>query len=98
MKTFIYILTILATWINIATGQTNITSDVQIHSGGGQIEYVDVKFTSGYVLTPRNEPTANFGWANGATSTGASNASHVNGYALKIGNAAFTFPIGSIIT
>lgn len=48
-------------------------------------------FTSGILYTT----AANFiNFANGSSSTGGSNASHVDGPVRKTGNAAFTFPTG----
>ncbi|MFN8342226.1 MAG: T9SS type A sorting domain-containing protein [Cyclobacteriaceae bacterium] len=38
---------------------------------------------------------ATFNLLNGSSVTGASNASYVNGLVTKIGNAAFTFPVGA---
>lgn len=47
-------------------------------------------FTDGIVATNNYK----LSFLNGATYTGASNASHVNGWVEKTGNAAFTFPVG----
>ncbi len=48
-------------------------------------------FTSGYIVSNTAHPLV---FANGASYTGAGNASHVKGQVMKVGNTAFTFPTG----
>ncbi|MCY7356354.1 MAG: hypothetical protein LH609_02600, partial [Rudanella sp.] len=91
------VLYLLFAYLGVVTGilaQTNVTSTVQVHSGGHMAEYNVLTFTSGYVVTPRNEPTANLSFRPGSSYGGASDASHVNGYTEKVGTTAFTFPVG----
>lgn len=47
-------------------------------------------FTDGIVVTNTNNLTMN----SGSTYSSASNTSHVNGFVNKIGNQAFTYPVG----
>jgi hypothetical protein len=47
-------------------------------------------FTDGIIVTNANNLTIN----SGATYSGSSDTKHVNGYVRKIGNQAFTFPVG----
>lgn len=79
---------------NRGHAQSAIHGTTQLHSGGHLGVYSSLSFVSGMVVTPRNEPTANIVWTAGTSHSGASNSSHVNGYAEKIGNSAFTFPVG----
>jgi hypothetical protein len=50
-------------------------------------------FTNG-IVTANNVTTARMEFLDNATATGASNTSFVNGWVRKIGNDAFTFPLG----
>jgi hypothetical protein len=51
--------------------------------------------TDGILYTTTSTTTGNMLTVNsGGTTTGASNASFVDGYITKVGNAAFTFPVG----
>ncbi len=96
MKRLLYILLLLLT---AATGfaQTGsgVFGNVGVHSGGHIGVYNTLTAVTGYVVTPRAEPTANISWQPGATHVGTSDVSHTNGYAETTGNTAFTFPIGN---
>jgi hypothetical protein len=50
-------------------------------------------FTNGIVVA-NNATTARMEFLDNATATGASNASFVNGWVRKVGDDAFTFPVG----
>lgn len=94
MRHILYLLLLLSS-LSAAWGQTTINATVQIHSGGNMVEFNSLTFVSGYVVTPRNEPTANLIFQPGTSHGGSSNGSHVDGYVQKNGNTAFTFPVGS---
>jgi hypothetical protein len=74
--------------------QSNIYGTTQVFPGGYFGVYNTITFSSGYLVTPRSEPSSNVYFTAGSASTGQSNASHVNGYAEKAGTTAFTFPVG----
>jgi hypothetical protein len=70
----------------IDKASNGITLDTDVNVG------VSATFTNG-IITP--SASANFlNFANGATTTGASNTSHVSGPVRKTGTDAFTFPVG----
>lgn len=50
-------------------------------------------FTNG-IVTANNATTARMEFLDNATATGASNSSYVQGWVRKVGNDAFTFPVG----
>ncbi|KAB7726501.1 tandem-95 repeat protein [Rudanella paleaurantiibacter] len=83
--------------VPVAQAQTGsgVFGNVGVHSGGHMGVYGNLTAVSGYVVTPRPEPTANISWQPGASHSGTSDASHVNGYAEVVGNTAFTFPVGN---
>jgi len=66
----------------------NNSAGVTISSGTQEVSN-NMTFTNGVV-----NQNATLVILNGATATGASNQSHVNGLVRKTGNQAFTFPVG----
>lgn len=95
MKRTLYLAALLWCWALLVQAQSQLNATVQIHPGGNMGVYSNLNFNSGYVITPRSAPGNNIYFTVGATHTGASDASHVNGYAEEAGHAAFTFPIGN---
>lgn len=71
--------------MNKASGTVTLNTDASILAGG------TATFTSGIMNTTA---TNYLNFADDATTTGASNASFVDGPVRKTGNDAFTFPIG----
>lgn len=69
---------------NTSAGSSNFTFSNNLTVGGS------ATFTDGIVVTNSNKMS----FLHGATYTGASNGSHVNGFVEKTGNVAFTFPVG----
>ena len=51
-------------------------------------------FKKGIISTPKNNPSVNWTFGDDATYIGASDTRHIYGYASKIGNDSFAFPIG----
>jgi len=69
--------------MNKASNAVTLTTDASVTT--------NATFTAGVL----NTTTTNIlTFANGSTSTGGSNASHIDGPVIKIGNAAFAFPTG----
>ncbi|MBD2699169.1 hypothetical protein IC229_00875 [Spirosoma sp. BT702] len=95
MKRTLYLATLLWCWALLVQAQSQINGTVQVHPGGHMGVFNNLNFNTGYVITPRNLPGDNIYFAVGASHTGASDASHVNGYAEEAGHATFTFPIGN---
>ncbi|GAB3742617.1 beta strand repeat-containing protein [Spirosoma lituiforme] len=95
MKRNLYLATLLWCWALLVQAQSQIDGTVQVHPGGHMGVYNNLNFNTGYVITPRSLPGDNIYFTVSATHTGASDASHVNGYAEEAGHAAFTFPIGN---
>lgn len=73
------------TFYNLVINKTN---DITISSGIQQVSH-QLTLTNGIVYQ-----NGILEILNGATVTGASNASHIDGDIRKIGNTAFTFPVG----
>jgi len=69
---------------NTSAGSSNFTFSNNLTVAG------TATFTDGIVVTNTNK----LSFLHGATYTGASNTSHVNGFVEKMGNVAFTFPVG----
>lgn len=77
------------------TTQSAVFGTVQVHPNGGKLAiYNSLTFASGYVITPRASSNDNISFRPGSGYTGASDGSHVNGYAEMVGTSAFTFPVG----
>ena len=95
MKRTLYLATLLWCWALLVQAQSQINGTVQVHPGGHMGVFNNLNFNTGYVITPRNLPGDNIYFAVGSSHTGASDASHVNGYAEEAGHATFTFPIGN---
>ncbi|GAB3741776.1 hypothetical protein [Spirosoma lituiforme] len=95
MRRTLYLIPLLVCLALLAQAQSQINGTVQISSGGDMGIYNTLTFNAGYVITPRNAPANNISFQAGSSYAGASNASHVNGYAEKVGNTAFTFPVGN---
>lgn len=75
---------------------SGIYGTLQTFAGGYYGAFGQVTFSAGYIVTPRATPaTSSAYFTSAATHTGASNTSHVNGYAEKEGTAAFVFPVGN---
>ncbi|PRY27024.1 hypothetical protein CLV58_13526 [Spirosoma oryzae] len=94
MRRTLYLIPLLVCLALLARAQSQINGTVQINSGGDIGIYNALTFNTGYVITPRNAPASNISFQAGSSYAGASNTSHVNGYAEKVGNTAFTFPVG----
>ncbi|WP_020657220.1 DUF6923 family protein [Rudanella lutea] len=94
---FLWLALPLLVLVPLAQAQTGsgVFGNVGVHSGGHMGVYGTLTAVSGYVVTPRPEPTANISWQPGASHNGTSDASHVDGYAERVGNTAFTFPVGN---
>ncbi|MBK7651025.1 MAG: hypothetical protein IPJ20_10145 [Flammeovirgaceae bacterium] len=69
--------------MNKASNAVTLTTDVSVTT--------NATFTAGVLNTTTTDILT---FVNGSTSTGGSNASHIDGPVLKIGNAAFSFPTG----
>lgn len=75
--------------------QSSIYGTTQILPGGKLSIFGSLSFVDGYVNTPRTLPNDNIVFQDGSSYSGASDLSHVNGYAEKIGNTPFLFPVGN---
>jgi hypothetical protein len=53
-----------------------------------------LNFRKGIISTPRNTPSVNWMFGDGATYIGAADNKHIYGYASKMGIDSFAFPIG----
>jgi len=97
MKRKIYLSLLMLGGALMSHGQgSQIYSTTQTFAGGYYGVYGQLTFNTGFVVTPRATPTTSSAYfTTGSTYTGASNASHVNGYAEKEGITAFTFPVGN---
>lgn len=90
---YLPLLLLLVTFAGYGQG-SGVFGTSQVHPSGHLGLYNSVTFVSGYLITPRSAPDDNVYFTTGSTWAGASDASHVNGYAEKEGATAFTFPIG----
>ncbi|WP_375448415.1 hypothetical protein [uncultured Fibrella sp.] len=97
MKRLLHVILLLSAMVGLVQAQpiTNISATVQVHPAGKMAQYSSLTFNAGYVITPRSAPNANLSFRPGSSWAGASDASHVNGYAEVVGSSAFTFPIGN---
>ena len=98
MKNRLYYLALLLLGVAL-TGYSQgskINSTVQTYPGGYYGVYGQLEFGTGYIVTPRSAPASSSAYFTpGSSYTGASAASHVDGYAEKDGNTAFVFPVGN---
>lgn len=96
MKKILFILLFLVcAHVGAYSQGSGVHGTTQIHPGGHYGVYGTLVFNSGNLVTPRNVSTDNVYFTSGAAHSGASDASHVDGYVSKIGNTAFTFPVGN---
>ncbi|SEJ86105.1 hypothetical protein SAMN05216327_1301, partial [Dyadobacter sp. SG02] len=82
-------------WTGAYSQGSGVHSTSQVHAGGHYGVYGSLLFNSGYLVTPRSSPTDNVYFTDGSAYSGPSDGSHIDGYAEKAGNTAFTFPIGN---
>ncbi|WP_426295348.1 hypothetical protein ACN9ML_11815 [Dyadobacter endophyticus] len=95
MKKLYVLLLMVCAWTGAYSQGSGVHSTSQVHPGGHYGVYGSLLFNSGYLVTPRSSPTNNVYFTDGSAYSGASDGSHIDGYAEKAGNTAFTFPIGN---
>jgi hypothetical protein len=104
MKKLFYLFNWLALCLGLVSrpqavvAQSSIYGITQILPGGKMAIYGSLSFVNGYVNTPRTLPNDNISFQDGSSYSGASDLSHVNGYAEKVGSTPFLFPVGNGIT
>ncbi|MFT3909441.1 MAG: MopE-related protein [Ferruginibacter sp.] len=67
------------------TGGATVTLNDRVLASG------HMRFANGYLVTSQAAPVC---FTDGASHAGSGNSSHVNGVVQKLGNDAFTFPVG----
>ncbi|WP_428229029.1 gliding motility-associated C-terminal domain-containing protein [Flavobacterium sp.] len=87
-------LLVLLLWGMRSTAQSGSFGNTYVANSGVMAIFGQHNFQPGYIVTARNSPQGYVTFVAGSSWAGAANTAHVNGYVSKLGNTAFTFPVG----
>jgi uncharacterized repeat protein (TIGR01451 family) len=74
--------------------QTGTIQNTYVGNGSYMAVYNQQNFQPGFITTARTNPQGYIAFQEGSSHTGSADNANVNGYVSKIGNTAFTFPVG----
>ncbi|MCV9930207.1 gliding motility-associated C-terminal domain-containing protein [Flavobacterium sp. LS1R49] len=76
------------------SAQSGSFGNTYVANSGVMAIYGQHNFQPGYIVTARTSPQGYVTFIPGSSWVGAANTAHVNGYVSKLGNTAFTYPVG----